>query len=67
LIANEHGQYGLWWHRGSSQVTAQLVSCAKMPEGDTYLKLIMDSELQDVSQSAPQEREVDYMDELLSE
>jgi type VI secretion system protein ImpM len=68
LIANEHGQYGLWWHRGSSQVTAQLVvSCANMPEGDTYLKLIMDSELQDVSQSALKEREVDYMDELLSE
>jgi type VI secretion system protein ImpM len=67
LIANEHGQYGLWWHRGSSQVTAQLVSCANMPVGDTYLKLIMDSELQDVSQSTQQDSEVDYMDELLSE
>lgn len=66
LIVNEHSQYGLWWHRGSSQVTAQLVSCANMPVGDTYLKLIMDSELQDVSQSAPQEPEVDYMNELLS-
>ncbi len=67
LISNEHDRYGLWWHRGSSQVTAQLISCANMPTGETYLKLIVDSELQDDSKSSSQELEVDYMDELLSE
>jgi len=67
LISTEHDRYGLWWHRGSSQVTAQLVSCANMPTGETYLKLIVDSELQDGSESSSQELEVDYMDELLSE
>jgi type VI secretion system protein ImpM len=65
--SNEHGNYGLWWHRGSSQVTPQLLSCASMPMGDTYLGLIMDRDLQDSAQPASQKTESDYMDELLSD
>lgn len=64
---NEHGNYGLWWHRGSSQVSAQLLSCASMPTGKTYLSLIMDSDLQDSAQQESQKTESDYMDELLSD
>jgi len=67
MISGEHGPYGLWWHRGSSQASAQLLSCAGMPVGGIYLGLMMDGELQDISQSASQEPEVDYMDELLSD
>ncbi len=66
LIARDHDRYGLWWHRGSAQATAQLLSCARMPVDGTYLDLMMDKELRDAPQSTPQEPEVDYMDELLS-
>jgi len=67
LISQQHDRYGLWWHPGSSQVTAQLLSCDHMPVGDTYLGLIMDNELQAAAQSGSQKTEPDYMDELLSE
>ncbi len=67
LIAREQSPYALWWHKGSSQVSAQLVSCAGMPDGETYLGLMMDEDLivaPDVTEQAP---EVDYMDEILSD
>jgi len=69
LIAKEHDQYGLWWHNGSSQVGAQLVSCANMPSGEIYLGLMMDEDSIVTTESAvsSQPPEVDYMDELLSD
>jgi type VI secretion system protein ImpM len=69
LITREHEQYGLWWHHGSSQVGAQLVSCANMPSGEMYLGLMMDEDLVVATESvvSSQPPEVDYMDELLSD
>lgn len=69
MIRKEHDRYGLWWHHGSSQVGAQLVSCANMPSGEIYLGLMMDEDSivtteADVSSQPP---EVDYLDELLSD
>jgi type VI secretion system protein ImpM len=67
LIANEHQRYGLWWHRGSSQVSAQLVRCAGMPTGDVYLGLMMNEDLIATSDVPTQAPEVDFMDELLAD
>ena len=67
LIASEHSGYGLWWHRGSSQVSAQLVSCAGMPAADIYLGLMMNEELIATEGVAAQAPEVDFMDELLAD
>jgi type VI secretion system protein ImpM len=66
-IAAENEPYGLWWHKGSSQVSAQLVSCAGMPAAEVYLGLMMNEDLittPDISTQAP---EVDFMDELLAD
>ena len=69
LITREHERYGLWWHHGSSQVGAQLVSCATMPSGEIYLGLMMDEDLVVTTESvvSSQPPEVDYLDELLSD
>jgi type VI secretion system protein ImpM len=63
LVTSDGEGYGLWWHSGSSQVSAQLLTCSEMPGVDTYLEMLMDEE-----PAAPpeQESEVDYLDELLS-
>lgn len=66
LISRDQQAYGLWWHRGSSQVSAQLLSCAAMPGTEAYLDLLMDRDLRDTVQSA-QDSEMDYLDELLSD
>ncbi len=66
MILHEHDRYGLWWHNGSSQVSAQTVACADMPPATTYLGLMMDEDLLERPQRRAEEPEVDYMDELLS-
>ncbi len=67
LTNHEHDGCGLWWHQGSSQVSAQLVSCATIPKGDIYLGLMMDDDVAAVAEESAQPEEVNYMDELLSE
>ena len=67
LIEKEHEQYGLWWHRGSSQVSAQLVSCTGMPAAEIYLGLMMNEDLVSTPEATGQAPEVDFMDELLSD
>jgi type VI secretion system protein ImpM len=69
LIGKDHAKYGLWWHQGSSQVSAQLVCCANMPAGDVYLGLMMDDDLLTTTELEGQSQpaEVNYMDELLSD
>jgi type VI secretion system protein ImpM len=67
MISRDYQPYGLWWHQGSSQVTAQLLSCGGMPTGEAYLDLLMDRDLRDTAQTASQASEVDYLDELLSD
>jgi len=66
MILREHDRYGLWWHEGSSQVSAQTVVAADMPTPATYLDLMMDEDLLAPPQSTPKDAEVDYIDELLS-
>jgi type VI secretion system protein ImpM len=66
-ITSEHTRYGLWWHHGSSQVSAQLVSCADMPSADVYLGLMMNEDLVAIEDGPTQPPEVDYMDELLAD
>jgi len=66
MILLEHERYGLWWHQGSSQVSAQAVVCPDMPSTTTYLGLLMDEDLLPPPQSTPEQAEVDYIDELLS-
>lgn len=68
LIGNQE-RYGLWWHNGSSQVSAQLLSCANMPAGDVYLGLMMDDDVTTATEPGDlsQPSEVNYLDELLSE
>lgn len=69
MISREHERYGLWWHHGSSQVGAQLLSCANMPSGEIYLGLMMDEDSIPTTEAvvSTQPPEVDYMDELLSD
>lgn len=67
LIEKEQQQYGLWWHRGSSQVSAQLISCTGMPSADVYLGLMMNEDLIATPDEASQAPEVDFMDELLAD
>lgn len=67
MIASEHGAYGLWWHNGSSQVSAQLVSCANMPAEDVYLGLMMNEDLIETAGAPEQAPEVDFMDEILAD
>jgi len=67
LIDREHERYGLWWHKGSSQVSAQLVSCAGMPAADVYLGLMMNEDLIATTDALTQAPEVDFMDELLAD
>jgi len=67
LVEKEHQGYGLWWHRGSSQVSAQLVSCAGMPAADVYLGLMMNEDLIVTAGASTQAPEVDFMDELLAD
>lgn len=59
--------HGLWWHRGSSQVSAQLVSCKGLPAQDVYLGLMMNEDLVVTPEVSSQAPELDYLDELLSE
>ncbi len=66
-IGTEHERYGLWWHKGSSQVSAQLVRCAGMPAADIYLGLMMNEDLIATADTPTQAPEVDFMDELLAE
>jgi len=66
-ITTEHARYGLWWHHGSSQVSAQLVSCATMPPADIYLGLMMNEDVIVTEETPSQPPEVDYMDELLAD
>lgn len=67
FVAGEHEGYGLWWHKGSSQVSAQLVSCTGMPAGDVYLGLMMNEDLIVTPDAPTQAPEVDFMDELLAD
>ena len=46
LVMENHDRYGIWWHNGSSQVSAQLLACAGMPRPDAYLGLMMDVDQQ---------------------
>ncbi len=66
MILRDQGRYGLWWHKGSSQVSAQTIACTNMPSATTYLGLMMDEDLIEPPQSSNGEQEVDYIDELLS-
>lgn len=66
-MTQDHERYGLWWHNGSSQVSAQLVTCATMPTEEVYLGLMMDEDIAAVPFESSQPPEVDYMDELLSD
>ncbi len=66
MILRDQNSYGLWWHKGSSQVSAQTIACANMPSDTSYLGLMMDEDLTEQPQSPASEQEVDYMDELLS-
>lgn len=66
-ISKDHQQYGLWWHKGSSQVSAQLVTCASMPPAEVYLGLMMNEDLAEIEEESTQPAEVDYMDELLAD
>jgi len=66
MIQREQNRYGLWWHKGSSQVSAQTIACANMPSAASYLGLMMDEDLIEPPQPSTGEQEVDYMDELLS-
>ena len=67
LVDSEYERYGLWWHKGSSQVSAQLVSCAGMPAADVYLGLMMNENLITTPEAPAQAPEVDFMDELLAD
>ena len=67
MMIKDHDRHGLWWHNGSSQVSAQLVTCASMPDEEIYLGLMMDEDVAAVSLESNQPPEVDYMDELLSD
>ena len=67
LNLRDQQAYGLWWHRGSSQVSAQLVSCSELPAADIYLGLMMNEDLVADSEVTSQAPELDYLDELLSE
>jgi type VI secretion system protein ImpM len=67
MMIKDHDRYGLWWHHGSSQVSAQLVTCASMPSEEIYLGLMMDDEVIPTPFESTQPPEVDYMDELLSD
>lgn len=67
LIVRERDPYGLWWHHGSPQVTAQLLSCANMPTGEIYLGLMMDKDLIMTAEASSQASEVDYLDALLAD
>lgn len=62
FISRLHQPYGLWWHHGSSQVSAQLLTCRGMPGTETYLCLMKDEDLVVPEQAG----EPDYLDELLS-
>jgi len=66
MIQHEQNRYGLWWHKGSSQVSAQTIACANMPSAATYLGLMIDEDFVESPQSPGNEQDVDYMDELLS-
>ena len=66
MILRDQNIYGLWWHKGSSQVSAQTVVCANMPSTTSYLGLMMDEDLVEQTQSPANEQEVDYIDDLLS-
>jgi len=66
-IIKEYARYGLWWHNGSTQVSAQLVSCASMPVGDVYLGLMMNADVIATAETAAQAPEVDFLDELLDD
>lgn len=66
-ISGEHGRYGLWWHRGSSQVNAQLVTCANMPSAEAYLGMMMSDDIVESGEPSSQPSEVDYIDELLAD
>lgn len=69
LLLRDQDKYGLWWHQGSSQVSAQLVSCANMPSEQIYLSLMMDDDLIAVTEPEDQSQpaEVNYMDDILSD
>jgi type VI secretion system protein ImpM len=66
-ISSEHERYGLWWHHGSSQVSAQLLSCASMPPAEVYLGLMMNQDNTEIEENTTQPPEVDFMDELLAD
>ena len=66
-ISSENERYGLWWHHGSSQVNAQLVTCAGMPANEVYLGMMMSDDIVASGEPPSQPPEVDYMDELLAE
>lgn len=66
MILREQNRYGLWWHKGSSQVSAQTIACANMPATTTYLGLMMDEDLIEPPPTSGDKQAVDYMDELLS-
>ncbi|MGA9572977.1 MAG: type VI secretion system-associated protein TagF, partial [Lysobacterales bacterium] len=66
-ITSENPQYGLWWHHGSSQVNAQLVSCVNMPSADIYLGLMVNEDTISSDEGPSQPPEVDYLDELLAD
>jgi type VI secretion system protein ImpM len=66
-ISSEYGQYGLWWHHGSSQVNAQLVTCAGMPTTEVYLGMMMSDDVVASGEPSSEPSEVDYMDELLAD
>jgi type VI secretion system protein ImpM len=66
MILRDQNRYGLWWHKGSSQVSAQTIACENMPSTSTYLGLMMDEDIVKPLKPSTSDQDVDYMDELLS-
>ena len=71
LISQDSPAYGLWWHSGSSQVSAQLLVAPAMPGTEGFIQFLLDedaeSSLPEPEPDEQESEEVDYLDALLSD
>ena len=71
LVIDDNPDFGVWWHAGSSQVSAQLLVRASMPGTEGFMRFMLDDDAEPVAIGGDLDVEtndqIDYLDELLSD
>ena len=67
LVSLQTPEYGLWWHNGSSEVSAQFLVSPEMPDSEAFIGFLLDEQTELPSPAKAEGEDIDYLDALLSD